>query len=151
MYPMISKPILKALIKRYLRDAMILASNRRYSSAIYLSGYAVELALKYKICRLMIFSRGFPETRNEFSSYFSGDRRSIFPGSVRELRDIRHHDLSKLLCFSGEELNIQVNLSSEWELIRTWNPDMRYKNSVVRKSPCRLFLNSCNRFVEWIV
>jgi len=36
-------------LRQKYHDAVLLADNQRYANAIYLSGYCVELALKYKI------------------------------------------------------------------------------------------------------
>ncbi len=57
---------IKILIAKRLIDARVLLNSRRYPSAIYMSGYALELAFKYGICRLMKFTKGFPENRPEF-------------------------------------------------------------------------------------
>lgn len=97
---------MRYLIKRHLRDAEVLAANRRYSGAVYLSGYAVELALKYSICHTMNFKSGFPESNIEFEDYLSGTRKPLLLNIVRKLKDIRHHDLEKLLRHSGKEFLI---------------------------------------------
>ena len=68
---MISKPTLKKLVKERLRDSEALFNRRRYHASIYMSGYAVEIALKYKICKMYYFSKGFPENADEFQSYYS--------------------------------------------------------------------------------
>ena len=42
---------LKGVARAKLNDAQHLYRGRRYDSAFYLCGYAVEAALKYRICR----------------------------------------------------------------------------------------------------
>jgi hypothetical protein len=51
---------LKKLAKARLDDAIILYKQQRYEGAIYLCGYAVELALKYKICQRLGWNKYLP-------------------------------------------------------------------------------------------
>ncbi|MCK5719180.1 MAG: HEPN domain-containing protein [Thiomargarita sp.] len=51
---------LKILAKTRLCDAIILYKQERYEGAIYLCGYAVELALKYKICQKLAWNEYLP-------------------------------------------------------------------------------------------
>jgi AbiV family abortive infection protein len=148
---MISKPDLKFLIIRYLKDAEALLNNRRYASAIYLAGYALELALKYRICKIMIFSRGFPENKNEFDKYFSDTKKTLMRSAIRELRDIRHHELRRLLHYSGEDHNVHANFSVEWNIVNGWSPEMRYKTTIVRKAKCEIFFNAAGRLINYII
>lgn len=148
---MLSKPILKLLIKKYLVDANVLLANRRYSAAIYLSGYALELALKYGICRIMLFGKGFPETRIELDRYLLDIKKKLLRRAIKDLRDIRHHKLSILLQHSGEQYNIERNFSFEWDIAKSWKPEVRYEKVIVRKSKCREFLNSVERIVNNII
>lgn len=58
---MIPKTTLRELINQKLKDADVLIANRRYPAAIYIAGYALELALKLKVCKIFKFAQGFPE------------------------------------------------------------------------------------------
>ena len=80
---------LRKIAKARLDDAEVLLQARRYDGAIYLCGYAVEVALKARICRTLHWE-GFPETANEFRDYQS----------------FRTHDLTVLLHLSGVEQRI---------------------------------------------
>ena len=40
------------------KDAKALFEKRRYPTAIYMAGYAIEIALKHEICKMYIF-QGF--------------------------------------------------------------------------------------------
>ncbi len=40
-------------------------NGKRYDGAVYLSGYAVELTIKARICKTLKWP-GFPETNNEW-------------------------------------------------------------------------------------
>ena len=65
-------------------DASELSGVGRYDAAVYLSGYAVELALKARICETLGWIE-FPSTRGEFHKYQS----------------LQTHELEVLLEFSG--------------------------------------------------
>lgn len=67
-----------------LEDAQTLARAGRFDGAVYLCGYAVELALKARICNTLSWTH-FPETQKEFES----------------LTSCRTHDLTILLRLSG--------------------------------------------------
>lgn len=66
---MIDKKILRILITQKLKDADVLIASNRYSSAVYLAGYALEISLKLKICKIFKFVKGFPENKSEFTYY----------------------------------------------------------------------------------
>src|SRR5213080_529431 len=106
---MISRAELRRIARARLKDAEVLFAGRRYDGAAYLSGYAVELALKARICRTLKWS-DFPSTPGEFSSYQS----------------FRTHNLEVLLRLSGMEAAIGSRYLPEWAAFTTWNPEMRY-------------------------
>lgn len=148
---MISKPSLKSLIIRRLGDARVLLKNRRYPAAIYLAGYGVELALKYRICKLMQFTRGFPENKMEFNWYYQDARRAFLRQTITELREIRHHNLTGLLYYSGEQLNIKTDLLAEWDTVCSWRPEMRYNSNVIRMKLAKEFYSCANSIISKIV
>ena len=70
---MISHEQLKEIARRRLKDAKILYREKSYTGALYLCGYAIELALKAIICRnldtMTIASVShIPSTLKEFKS-----------------------------------------------------------------------------------
>jgi HEPN domain-containing protein len=148
---MISKPSLRTLINRRLGDAKVLLKNRRYAASIYMAGYGLELALKYRICKLMEFSKGFPENRSDFSLYYDDARRVFLRQTIRNLREIRHHDLSELLHYSGEQLNIESGLLEEWSSIVTWHPGMRYNSNSIRMQLAKDFFKNANIIISQIL
>lgn len=132
---MISKKTLRELIHQKLKDAEVLIANRRYASAIYMAGYALELALKLKICKIFKFAQGFPENKAEFLIYQnSAKNQPLLAGTITQIKDIRNHDLNKLLFYSGAEFRIKLNYLNEWNLVVGWDPEMRYKIQQVLKS-----------------
>jgi hypothetical protein len=93
---------LAASARSYLRAAKILnrATSRNPDASAYLCGYAVEIALKARICQTLSWG-GYPETNAEFR-YF--------------------------LHLSGREDRIKKNpdLLTDWSVARPWNPEQRY-------------------------
>jgi hypothetical protein len=131
---MISKKILRELVDQKLKDADILIANRRYASAIYIAGYALELALKLKVCKIFKFAQGFPENKAEFIFYQNSVKsQPLLAGTIIQIKDIRNHDLNKLLFYSGVEYQIRLNFLNEWNLVVGWDPEMRYKLQKVLK------------------
>ncbi len=131
---MISKKILRELVDQKLKDADVLIANRRYASAIYIAGYAIELALKLKVCKIFRFTKGFPENKAEFTFYQnSAKSQPLLAGTITQIKDIRNHDLNKLLFYSGVEYQIRLNFLNEWNLVVSWDPEMRYKLQKVLK------------------
>jgi HEPN domain len=101
---------LRAISEARLQDAIVLLENDRVDSAAYLCGYAVELALKARICITLSWD-GFPQTRGEFEDYSS----------------FRTHKLDVLLMLSGQEKRIKAEQLDEWSSVMPWNPERRYK------------------------
>jgi HEPN domain-containing protein len=93
-----------------LRDAEVLFRSQRYDGAIYLCGYAVEIALKARICRTLSWP-GYPSTGGEFQNY----------------QTFRRHNLDVLLRLSGVEERVKTTLMVEWSAVAAWDPEVRYK------------------------
>jgi hypothetical protein len=87
---MIPRLALRRLAHARLADSRALYLAGRYDAALYLCGYAVELALKARICRTLRW-QGYPESRTEFANYGS----------------FRIHDLQVLLELSGRKEQIK--------------------------------------------
>ena|SRR2546422_11172889 len=107
---MILRTELRKLTQARLKDAEILCANRRYAGAVYLCGYAVELALKARICQTLKWA-GFPETRHEREGY----------------SNFMVHNLEVLLHLSGVEKRIKAQYLSEWSIVTKWDPELRYQ------------------------
>lgn len=144
---MLSKSTLKKLVKQRIKDAQVLLSNRCYYSSIYIAGYALELALKYSICKMYKFYKGFPETPREFNFYFNNPKftteqnKNLRP-VITNLKEIKIHDLEKLLYYSGKELSIKTNCLNEWMNTFSWKPDIRYKIMTIKKEEAIINLES---------
>jgi HEPN domain-containing protein len=107
---MISVNEIEELMRARLEDAETLFNARRFDGSIYLCGYAVELALKARICKTLGWS-GFPSTRGEFSNYQS----------------FKTHNLDVLLRLSGREVQVLASYFAEWSAVAKWDVEARYK------------------------
>jgi HEPN domain-containing protein len=107
---MIDRDELRRIAQARLEDAEALVRAGRYDGAIYICGYAVEMALKARICETLNWS-GYPSTRSEFQNY----------------QTFRTHDLNVLLRLSGVENRIRMEFVTEWQAVTDWDPEVRYQ------------------------
>lgn len=93
-----------------LADAKALLAAGRFDGAAYLCGYAVEIALKARICRVLNWPE-FPRTKRDF----------------KELQSFKTHELDVLLRLSGQEARIKENHFSLWNVVAVWKAESRYE------------------------
>jgi HEPN domain-containing protein len=98
---------LEKLAQEHLNDAAALLAAGRYDGGVHLCGYAVEIALKARICNTLGWKK--------------------FPDSGHEYRSFLIHDLDVLLHLSGRENHIRTTLLGEWSNVASWRPEVRYK------------------------
>ena len=113
---MISTKDLRAIARARLRDAQVLLRAKRFDGAFYLCGYAVELALKARICGTLKW-RDFPQSGRKFEDF----------------KSLRTHDLEVLLRFAGVEGPVMARNLAEWSVVLKWNPEKRYQSMGVLK------------------
>ena len=123
---MMTATTLRSIAQARLEDSKILLASNRYDGAGYICGYAVELALKARICDTLNWP-GYPETRKDFEN----------------LQSFKTHKLDVLLSLSGREPAIKQNNLAEWSIVCLWNPESRY-HAVGQVSPAdaQAFLES---------
>lgn len=92
-----------------LEDAQALLAAARYDGAVYLCGYAVEVALKARICRTLSWT-DFPSTTGEFQPY----------------RSFQTHELDVLLRLSGQEPRVKQQHFNFWNTVAVWRAESRY-------------------------
>lgn len=107
---MLDRKDIKDLAKARHNDALVLLRGKRYETAMYLCGYAIELSLKARICRTLKWV-GYPATAREFEDY----------------KSFKTHDLDVLLRLSGIEDKINKTLFAEWSVVAQWSPEFRYR------------------------
>lgn len=112
---MISIADLHGTAREYLRAAKLLRTRRSYDAAVYLCGYAVEIALKARICRTLHWTSGFPQTNTEFQ-----DKGNL----------LKTHNLQVLLEYTGLQARIRSvspnGFFTSWSVVNKWNPEQRY-------------------------
>ncbi|HIE02139.1 MAG TPA: HEPN domain-containing protein [Thiotrichaceae bacterium] len=102
---------LKKLAKSRLQESEILFSNHKYDAAVYLCGYAIELALKARICKTLKWSE-FPNP------------------SVKNPQTFKTHHLITLLALSGITHKVKSTCLAEWTVVTqgiAWDPELRYQ------------------------
>lgn len=128
---MISEADLRRIARSRLKDAQALLSKKRYAGATYLCGYAVELALKARICKTLKWT-DFPETRKEFDGYAS----------------FKTHDLDVLLRLSGREAKLKSKAMAEWSLVGTWDPEVRYSTATPSKKDTQSLIKAAETLLR---
>ena len=128
---MLTVVTLRTLSAERMQDARALLSAGRNEGAIYLCGYAVELALKAKICETLGWSR-FPDTGREAADY----------------RSFRTHDMDVLLHLSGVRHRIAVGMKQDWETVSQWRPELRYAPAGAALPPAAVMIPAATRILE---
>ena len=105
---MISRTDLQKITRAKLEDAEVLLQSGRNDSAVYLCDYAIELALKARICLVLNWNE-YPSSRAEFQKYQS----------------FKTHELDVLLHLSGAEAMMKSKYMREWPVVRAWDPELR--------------------------
>jgi hypothetical protein len=111
---MITVSDLHGTAREYLRAAKLLRTRHSYDASVYLCGYAVEIALKARICRTLNWTTGFPETSAEF----------------RSKGNLKTHDLEALLDYTGIQDRVRSadpgGFFGTWSVVVKWTPEERY-------------------------
>lgn len=128
---MISLQEMKNLCIARLEDAKVLFNNSRYDGAFYVCGYVVEVALKISICQTLGWS-GYPSIKKEFDG----------------LSSFKTHDLEILLHLSGRETEIKEKHLSEWSVVVSWDPEIRYSAQNSTHQKVELMLNSSTQLMK---
>ncbi len=109
---MLTKNDLEKLAQVRLDDAMYLFRSNRCSSAYYLAGYAIELALKACISKLM--------------------QPNMIPDKAF-ISAIYTHKLDSLLSTAGlrpqfdADIKIDPQFAAYWAIVNNWNEESRYQ------------------------
>ncbi len=106
-------------------DAKVLYSAGRYFGAVYICGYAAELALKWKICVTLGWAE-YPDEGKDSDKY----------------RSFKTHELGILLHLSGAEEKAKRDFWPEWSVVVSWKPEMRYSAKEQTAEDAELMLNS---------
>ena len=136
---MIKRRHLKNLVDGRLADAHVLMSKRRYVSAYYIAGYAVECAIK--VCIAEQFRKNTIPDKNLVNNTYT-------------------HDFEKLMRTAGifaqleQNITTDAGLYSSWNVVKDWRPEIRYTTSVTRLEARDLIdaiENQQNGILQWLV
>ncbi|MGA7080177.1 MAG: HEPN domain-containing protein [Terriglobales bacterium] len=100
------------LARMRLKDARVLMQRGNVEGAYYLTGLAVECAVKACIAR--------------------NTNRHDFPPSPNAVKDIYTHDLVKLVgaaklqALLDAEIRVNSSLNKNWAVVKDWNINSRY-------------------------
>src|SRR5262245_58465737 len=109
---MLTKDHLKHLAQARLKDSVLLLEAGQASSAYYLAGYVVELALK--ACIATLFQQDVIPDKNFVNAVYT-------------------HSLEHLLKASGllpqfkEDVHADVQLAANWGIVAQWSESSRYQ------------------------
>ena len=98
-----------------VREAGALLRTRNPAGAFYLSGYAIECALKACIARK--------------------SRRHEFPPNVNYVRSLYTHKLEELLQLAdldkqlANDMKTNIGLATNWGVVKSWSEESRYRIS----------------------
>lgn len=129
---------LKNLVVGRLADAHVLMSKRRYASAYYIAGYAVECGIK--VCIARQFRKNTIPDKNLVNNTYT-------------------HDFEKLMKTAGiftqlvEDIAANADLYSSWNVVKDWKPEIRYTTSVTRLEARDLIdaiENQQNGIIQWL-
>lgn len=128
---------LRGLAKEKLKEARVLFVSDKLHGAKYLAGYAVEHAVKYRICRHLGWSSYPPLNPRSSTKVASWDG----------LASLKTHDLQTLLLFTGSLDTIfhDAVLAAAWDDVKGWESEMRYeaiKTQRAEKAKLKSFLDS---------
>lgn len=123
---------LRQIARARLSDAQVLFRSRRYDGGVYLCGYAVEIALKARICRTLRWP-AFPSTAAEFQNYTT----------------FRTHNLDVLLRLSGREAVVKARHLADCSVVVTWDPEARYRpTGTASRADLGLMISSTQRLLR---
>jgi HEPN domain-containing protein len=132
---MIPTTDLEQVARSRLREARTLFGSRQYDGAAYLCGYAIELALKARVCRHLRWP-GLPETRAD----------------ARSFQALRTHDLAALLELSGVHTRITTTYLTQWSVVSGWTPEVRYRRiGSVSRDQARLMIEASAVLVRFLI
>jgi hypothetical protein len=131
---MISLKELQNLCRDRVKEAEALTKAKLYDGAYYLCGYAVEVGLKERICRTLHWQNGYPRTEAEF----------------KNLTSFKTHDLDMLLHLSGIEDKVKNRFFSEWSIVTTWKPEIRYASRTKTAEMAKGMLEAVKKLLKYI-
>jgi len=126
----------QAVSRIRVREATTLARNGHEQGAYYLSGVAVECALKACIAKKT--------------------KRHDFPPHRKYVDQVYGHDLEELVRIAGlkdrldQETRRNPALAANWTLVKSWNVNSRYESTGLNGRDMRSALSGVDGVITWI-
>jgi hypothetical protein len=111
-----SKAEFQELADTRLSEAKALLDLEMWEGSYYLAGYAVELALKASIIKMLMATDSFPDRDFSKHCYTHAIERLVILASLEESRKAA--------------VNADPDLLSNWNLVRDWSEEKRYHRIV---------------------
>jgi HEPN domain-containing protein len=121
---------LQELAKERLSDAKVLYKAGRYEGAFYICGYALEMGLKYKICKTL----GWDE----------------YTGNGEKYKSFKTHKFDDLLHFSGAEKQ-KKSFIAEWSIVMKWDPEIRYSSTRQLSQDVKLMIEATEVILSYLL
>ena len=128
----ISMDELSSLNKEWIAVSDLLICQNRFGIGYYLCGYAMEMALKRRICLTLDWKEGYPNKKKKFEN----------------LQSFRTHNLDMLLHLSGLEEKIRTDYIAFWSVVADWDPEVRYSTQDVDEQTARAMLAATRSLLE---
>lgn len=68
--------------------------------------------------------------------------------ALKRVGEIRSHNLSQLLYYSGKELAVNQQLLAEWNAVSKWNPEQRYLRRLTREKAAGDFFQAARLIIN---
>ena len=134
MFSTLNRGDLQKISQIRLDEGQQLFGLKHYCGAYYLTGYAIECALKASICK-QIERHDFPD---------------------KQLANDSHtHDLTKLLNVSGlkpaleESIKASPALEVNWSIVKDWSEQVRYRHDIT-ETMARDMIEACTSEVDGV-
>ncbi len=107
-----TKAEFQQIAEHRLEEAKVLLDQGRWNGAYYLAGYAVELALKACIIKMLLTRDAFP--KREFSS-------NCYTHSIEKLSSMADLESARIAA-----TNVDTEFLANWLLVKDWSEEKRY-------------------------
>jgi HEPN domain-containing protein len=124
------------LARMRLRDARVLMRSGNSEAAYYLTGLAVECAVKACIAK--------------------NTRRHDFPPNQNTIKEIYTHDLAKLIRVAKLEAALDTDrkgnilFKNKWDVLKDWNVNSRYATSGLNAKDLYAAVTGRNGVMQWL-
>jgi hypothetical protein len=126
-----------------INEAESLYAHGHYDLAFYVSGYAIELYLKARICQVL-----------NIPDFFDFGNRAKFENEDNITKPYKVHNFTQLLILSGlhpehDTMLGDHNFRNDWTILKNWNENLRYSSGKIAQDT-RDFIDSAKNYIVWI-